>query len=497
MDSGGSIDELLSSESLTLEVARKLIASQQKQIEELRSIIEELQKRNPTKRLDESYSAQAEENRKAREEQAAARKKKKAERRNKRKNRGARMTTADKVAQAERTETIFPAGRSADECRFSHTRVAWRLEGGRAVLIAYEIYRCGNEFGKPAGLPGRGEFGIEIMVALAYQVYVVGVSIDNACRLLNFFEQLKLRKSQADALLNQLARAWESEFETLCRLLANATIVHCDETSWSIHSVWAFLSDKLTVLFYGVHKDGATLAEILDKDDFCGTLFSDNAAVYQGFNSSQKCWAHLIRKAIKLTLEDPDDADYRRLADDLMLIYRDAKKAATDGRLGDAGRQQRISQLEDRIVDACLPGWTNADVGGTGTGSDYHRLCNEIMKLVLDGELLVFVRLGKADGTNNVSERQLRGDALARRTGRTNKTARGAKRQSIISSVLQSIGKQLTEFRLQSVIDEVARWTAVGQSCFDAMRETLRKNVSSPLPDRKGILDQIILNADP
>ena len=63
--------------------------------------------------------------------------------------------------------------------------------------------------------------------------------------------------------------------------------------------------------------------------------------------------------------------------------------------------------------------------------------------------------------------------------------------------MLQSIGKQLTEFRLQSVIDEVARWTAVGQSCFDAMRETLRKNVSSPLPDRKGILDQIILNADP
>lgn len=247
MDSGGSIDELLSSESLTLEVARRLIASQQKQIEELRSIIEELQKRNPTKRLDESYSAQAEENRKAREEQAAARKKKKAERRNKRKNRGARMTTADKVAQAERTETIFPAGRSADECRFSHTRVAWRLEGGRAVLIACEIYRYGNEFGKPAGLPGRGEFGIEIMVALAYQVYVVGVSIDNACRLLNFFEQLKLRKSQADALLNQLARAWESEFETLCRLLANATIVHCDETSWSINSVWAFLSDKLTV----------------------------------------------------------------------------------------------------------------------------------------------------------------------------------------------------------------------------------------------------------
>ena len=407
------------------------------------------------------------------------------------------MMTAGKIAMAVRTETVLPTGRREDECRISHTRVAWRLEGGRAVLVAYQIFRRGNEFGKPIGLPGRGEFGIEIMIALAYQVYIVGVSIDNACRLLNFFEQLQLRKSQADALLNQLARSWESEFETLCTLLANATVVHCDETSWSINSVWAFLSDKLSVLFYGVHKDAATLAEVFDKDEFSGTLFSDNAAVYQGFDKSQKCWAHLIRKAIKLTLQDPSGADYRRLADDLMLIYRDGKKAATDGRLRDAGRQSRIQQLEDRVLDCCMPGWTNAEVGGEGPGSDYHRLCNEIMKLMLHDELFVFVAPGRADGTNNVSERQLRGDALARRTGRTNKTPRGAKRQSIISSVLQSVGKQVERFQLQSIIDEIARWTAVGQSCFDSMRDALQQSMSTPLPARKGILNKLILNTDP
>ena len=125
-----------------------------------------------------------------------------------------------------------------------------------------------------------------------------------------FFEQLKLRKSQADALLNQLAQQWESEFETLCDLLANSAVVHCDETSWSINSVWAFLNEKLTVMFYGVHKDAATLEQILDKSAFAGTLVSDNAAVYQGFTKSQKCWAHLIRKAIKLTLEDSDNKAY-------------------------------------------------------------------------------------------------------------------------------------------------------------------------------------------
>jgi hypothetical protein len=213
-------------------------------------------------------------------------------------------------------------------------------------------------------------------------------------------------------------------------LLANSAVVHCDETSWSINSVWAFLNDTLTVVFYGVHKDAATLEQILDKRQFAGTLVSDNAAIYQGFTKSQKCWAHLIRKAIKLTLQDPENEHYRKLADNLLLIYRDAKKAAVDGRLGDDGRERRVTELYDRVVDACGLGWTNETVGGESVRDDYHRLCNEIMKLMIDRELFVFVELPGVVGTNNSSERQLRGDALARKTGRTSKTPRGAQRQS-------------------------------------------------------------------
>ena len=499
-----TIDEIFSSDKLTLNVARKiittqqsqisaqqaLITGQQKEIDELRRLIERLQGKHPTSRLEESYSLSAEAKRQARQQENAAKRKKKAKRKNK--NKRVRMTTADKIALASRTETVFPADRSLNQCQFSHTRVAWRLENGKAVLIAYEIYRYGNEFGKPAGLVGRSEYGIEIMLALAYQVYVIGLSIDKACQLLNFFEQLKLRKSQADALLNRLARQWENEFETLCILLANSAVVHCDETSWSINSVWAFLNKKLTVLFYGVHKDAATLEQILDKSKFEGTLVSDNAAIYRGFTKSQKCWAHLIRKAIKLTLEDPTNQLYRQLVDDLLLIYRDAKKTVADGRLSDAGRSRRVESFENRVVDACASGWTNESVGGEGNQDDYHRLCNEIMKLMIDRELFVFVEQGVA-GTNNASERQLRGDALARKTGRTSKTPSGARRQSIISSVLQSIGKQLETFQLRSVIDEVMRWTAVGQSCFEAMLDAAPAEISTQAP---GILDRIIINAD-
>ena len=51
----------------------------------------------------------------------------------------------------------------------------------------------------------RSEYGIEILVVLAFLVYVIGVSLDKACAVLAFFCQLPLAKSQADALLRQLA----------------------------------------------------------------------------------------------------------------------------------------------------------------------------------------------------------------------------------------------------------------------------------------------------
>ena len=83
-DEDGSVDSILEGGSLTLGVAKRLIRSQQKQnvqlqeqIAQLQAVIDELQKRNPTQRLEESYSAEAEARRKAREQQAAARKKKK------------------------------------------------------------------------------------------------------------------------------------------------------------------------------------------------------------------------------------------------------------------------------------------------------------------------------------------------------------------------------------------------------------------------------------
>ena len=92
------------------------------------------------------------------------------------------------------------------------------------------------------------------------------------------------------------------------------------------------------MLFFGVRKDAATLEQILDPGTFAGIVISDDVAVYANFAKSQKCWAHLLRKAIKLTLLEPNNEEYRQFADRLLAIYREACRVQRDGRFSDEGR---------------------------------------------------------------------------------------------------------------------------------------------------------------
>src|SRR3954466_1421074 len=338
-----------------------------RRIEELNRRIEDLEKQcegTPTAKVDEPFSTRAEEKR----QEARGKKRRKP----KPKGRRGGLSTKDKVARAERSESVLPEGLPPDACRLSHVRPVWLLENGRAVLVAYQIYRGpGHRYGQIPGVLGRSEYGLEIVTEIAYLVYIVGLSFDRVCQLLEFFQHLRLRKSQANTLLYQLARDWGREFDALCTLLAHSLVVHADETRWSLNSVWALLSEKARVLLFGVPKDAGTLRQVLDPATFAGILISDDAAVYAHFTRSQKCWAHLLRKAIKLTLQEPNSVVYRTFTDRLLEIYREACRVQRDGRLSDAGRARKVRALDDEILDLCVANWLPDQSPSHGLEKDY------------------------------------------------------------------------------------------------------------------------------
>jgi len=168
---------------------QRTIAELQVENARLKQQLEDRDGQHPTQRLADEYSLEAEE----------------------------------KLAEADRYENVYPENVCPDDCTLHLSRVVWRIENGHAVLVAYHVYRGpAGEVQTIPGTLGRSEYGIEISVALTFMVTILRLSMDKVCQQFEFFWGLKLAKSQADALLNRLAREWEPEFDTLCQLLANS-----------------------------------------------------------------------------------------------------------------------------------------------------------------------------------------------------------------------------------------------------------------------------------
>jgi transposase len=201
------------------------------------------------------------------------------------------------------------------------------------------------------------------------------------------------------------------------------------------------------------------------------------------FDRAQKCWAHLLRKAIRLALLYPRTRRYQRFLDRLLELYRDAKRASADGRLGEAGRERRVAELEGRLCELCRPYQGKATADLPPHERDFYNLVNELLGRLLDEELFTFVLHPEVEPTNNFTERLQRGPALERKAGRTSKTAAGAQRRSVIVSVLESLRANLETFTLSSVLEEVQRWLSEGLSLFERQWQALLGSKATAAPD--------------
>ena len=401
------------------------------------------------------------------------------------KSRGGRKSLQDKIARTDRTEDVYPDDCDPALCKLARTRVAHRLENGQAVYIAYNIYQSPDgRRGQVPELGADGEYGIEWALIVAFLMYVVGMSTDRARAVIRFFTGLSLGRSQADALLNRLHRNWEPEFERLCELLAHALIVHVDESGWKVgktsRSVWVFITEKMCLYLFGVRKNLETLFEMLDPDTFEVTVVSDDSALYrERFRKAQKCWAHLIRKAVRLTLLYPEKIQYQEFLTELVSIYHSAKRSASDGRLKDEGRRKRVAELESRIWTLCGE-WFGEAVPETATADErtFINLNKEVLLLYDHHELFEFVLNPNVPPTNNSGERAFRFVATERAAGRTSKTAAGSRRRSVLGSVFKTLSMQWNDFTLDVVLEHIASVIRSGASLLDRWFSR-----GSPTPD--------------
>lgn len=407
----------------------------------------------------------------------------KRKRRHKSSGRRERTQKLDLVTDAE---DIYPPAVEREDCVLKREQYAWRIIEGKAEYVCYTIYDRPDSKKLPnvSGLRNsRSEYGLEIILIVAFLHYWIGISLDHVCDVMRFFTGLELPKSQADSLLSQLSTDWSNQYDTIAELLALQMVIYIDETGWKVGKqacyTWAF-STALHILFRcGVGRSKAEAQEILG-EKFRGIGVSDDYRAYKNlFEKHQLCWAHLLRKAIKLMLQHPDERQYAEFLEKLYDIYQQAIRFQRDRRLS-VGRKDKAQELKVRITKLCSRFGQTIDPIKTSTDeATFIRLQNELVN-GLDS-LFVFVEHPEVEATNNRSERNVRREAEIRKGGRTSKSDNGANRRSIIMTVLATLNTRFEKFTLDKLLSEVKRWIETGLSMFQLELNELERAQAPPV----------------
>lgn len=390
-----------------------------------------------------------------------------------------------KLALVDEHVAVYTPGVAASSCVERRLQYGWRLIDGQAQYICYHLYALAESKQLPE-VPGlrtvRSEYGLEIILTVAFLHYWTGLSLDHVCGVMRFFTGLELSKSQANELLNQLSRDWSAQYDTIAALLSHQLVLYIDETGWQVGKkhcyTWAF-STAMHVLFRcGVTRGKAEVEAVLG-GQFMGIGVTDDYGAYRSlFYEHQLCWAHLLRKAIKLRLQHPEKTEYALFLDELYDIYQQAVRWQQDQRLS-VGRAEKVVVLQDRICQLCALADTDINTETMPIDEQtFIRLQNELIR-GLDA-LFVFVVHPEVEATNNRSERNVRHEAMVRKGGRTSKRASGALRRAIIISVLATLNTRFEAFTLNHLLDEINQWAQDGVSRFQQELAAIEEMAQPP-----------------
>jgi len=287
--------------------------------------------------------------------------------------------------------------------------------GAAAVQVGPEALTLGVLMNKAQGLPHADA------AAILKQGFGLQMSRSGLCRA-----------------IQRVARKAESTWHALRDAARRSQLAHMDETGWKVdaqlHWLWAVVTEQLTYCEILPGRGFAQAAGILGAD-YAGWLIHDGWRIYYKFLKAahQSCVAHLIRRC----------QDMAEVATPVAASFPRAVKA-----LLEQGLSLRDRYLEQKISLHGL--WT-----ATGRleakldrllARNYREPANRrLAKHLLHERPYLFTFLycpGLVDATNNLAERVMRILVMIRKNWGGNRTAKGARAQAILTSVLCTARQQ-------------------------------------------------------
>jgi transposase len=264
----------------------------------------------------------------------------------------------------------------------------------------------------------------------------MGLSVGNTQQILEVGCGLRISRGGLSRALARIARKAEPAYAQL--LAANrASVVNVmDETGWKVggrlHWAHVAVGDRTTVYAILPGRGYEQSSELIGSD-YNGFLVRDGWAPYRRFVNAfhQTCLGHLLRRSKEMEKAGGAEAVFPRSVKGLLkrsLQLRDRYQANKIGERGMASARGQLEAEMDRLLDQPLEG--EAD------GKLARHLLNE------REHLFPFLYCQGLVATNHEAERAIRGLVIARKVWGGNRTAAGARTQSVLLSVLRTCRQQ-------------------------------------------------------
>jgi transposase len=233
--------------------------------------------------------------------------------------------------------------------------------------------------------------------------------------------------------VHRAARQAQPTYEALCAQVRGSPVVTPDETGWKVgghpYWLWAFATPDTTTYAIEDGRGFAQAARMLGAD-YAGVLQRDGWAPYRQFvhAAHQTCLAHLLRRCRTMMLDHP----FHPFAPQVQALLQAAlatRDRHRNGRVSDHGLAVARGHYVNRLGDllATRPSrLADARRFATNLRTEFEA----VFSFLFDPTL---------DATNWRAEHALRPAVITRKTcGGGNRTARGARTQQVLASVLRT-----------------------------------------------------------
>ena len=273
-----------------------------------------------------------------------------------------------------------------------------------------------------------------------------GLSHGKVATIFDSLFGIKLTRGASCQIGLRVAAKLEPDYKLILDDLKASSMIVPDETGWRIggHPAWLHVGvgDRVTAYTIDSQRSAEVLERIIGRD-WSGILTHDGFASYERFDEAvhQQCVGHALRRARDLLATAVGGAVH--FPQRVIGLFTEAIHLRNEFHRGHATREHLENQREvfdDRLLKlASVPRAVPA----------YQKFANHLMNHF--EQWFAFVFEPKIEPTNWLAETAIRPAVVNRKVWGGNRTAAGAKAQSVLMSVMETARRHA-----RSVLDHLA-----------------------------------------